>query len=380
MTRLKTSESCVCPYFKFKNTQRHTTVLNEYQSWKNNYQEFMRCECVELVSLGVNGVGEKEYVVGVDLGGTWVRVVLSNKSGDFLETASERIDTRSSGAISKQIVKLVRFLCHRRGLNVKTLGGVGIASAGPLIQEEGILINPTNMPFKQVSLTKPISEQLTIPAYLINDCAGAALGEKTFGAAKGLDNYVYVTIGTGIGGGVIVNGTLLLGKDGNAHEVGHMTIDYGGRLACGCGKRGHWEAYCSGKNIPNFVKMRFEESDENSVKRSLLFKKTGGDLSKLIAADLFDAAQRKDRLSLRLVEEIGILNAIGFANVVNLYDPSLITVGGSVTLNNKKAILSPIKAHILEHAVNRLPEIKATTLGKDAGLCGAVAFVQKHLS
>jgi glucokinase len=329
--------------------------------------------------LRVTGVRKGECVVGVDLGGTWVRVVLSDRRGIFIKRAKERIDTSSPEAISRQIEKVVRFLCQRLGIEVAVLGGVGIASAGPLIQEEGVLINPTNMPFEQVSLTKPISEELAVAAYLINDCVGAALGEKTFGAAKGLDNYVYVTIGTGIGGGAIVNGTLLWGKDGNAHEIGHLTIDYSGRLTCGCGKRGHWEAYCSGRNIPNFVKMRFEELEENAVRSSIVFKKTGGDLSKMSAADLFDAAKNGDKLSLQLVEEIGVLNAIGFANVINSYDPSLITVGGSVTLKNKKAILSPIKAHVEESAVNRLPEIKVTPLGEDAGLYGAVAAVQKYL-
>jgi glucokinase len=323
---------------------------------------------------------KREYVVGVDLGGTWVRVVLSNRKGEFLERASDRIDISSSDAISAQIVKLVHFLCQKRGLDVASLRGVGVASAGPLIQKEGVLINPTNMPFEQVPLTNPIGERLKVPAYLINDCAGAALGEKTFGAAKGLDNYVYVTIGTGVGGGAIVNGTLLLGKDGNAHEIGHLTIDYSGRLTCGCGKRGHWEAYCSGKNIPNFVRMRFGELDKDVVKASLISKKTGGDSSKLTAADLFDAARKRDKLSLKLVEEIGILNAVGFADVVNLYDPSLITVGGTVTLKNEKAVLSPIKIHVRDFAVNRLPEIKITPLGKDAGLYGAVAAAQKYLA
>ena len=309
-----------------------------------------------------------------------MRVVLSDRKGNFLERANATVDTSSPDAISRQIVKLSRLLCRKHGLDVATLAGVGIASAGPLIQEEGVLINPTNLPFEQVSLTKPIREELGIAAYLINDCAGAALGERTFGAAKGFDNYVYVTISTGIGGGAIVNGTLLLGKDGNAHEIGHVTIDYGGRLICGCGKRGHWEAYCSGKNIPNFVKMRFEELDKTVVKGSLVLKRASGDLSKLSATDLFDAAKNRDKLSLQLVEEIGVLNAIGFANVINSYDPSLITVGGTVTLKNKNAILTPIKAHVGDYAVNRLPEIKVTPLGEDAGLYGAVAAIQRHLS
>src|SRR4030067_557708 len=107
---------------------------------------------------------------------------------------------------------------------------------------KGMLITPPNLPFDVISLTDPLKRELKVPVSLINDCAGAALGETTFGAAKGVENFVYITISTGIGGGAIVNGTLLLGKDGNGHEVGHFVIDYDGRLTCGCGKKGHWGA------------------------------------------------------------------------------------------------------------------------------------------
>jgi glucokinase len=189
-----------------------------------------------------------------------------------------------------------------------------------------------------------------------------------------------VTISTGIGGGAIVNGTLLLGKDGNGHEIGHFVIDCEGRLTCGCGRRGHWEGYCSGRNIPNFVRMRFKDLPEETVRGSLLFKRMGHDLSKLVAADLFAAAKEADSLSLRLVNEIGILNAIGFANVINAYDPSLITVGGTVTLKNKRMILSPIRKHVKDYAINRVPRIMVTPLGDDVGLYGAVAAAMKYIS
>lgn len=322
---------------------------------------------------------KKKHLIGVDLGGTWVRVVLSDEKGNFKEKITEKVDISSSRAISKQIIRIARFLCNKHGFGETTLRGMAIASAGPLNQKKGALIKPTNLPFEYVSLTKPIEEELVVPVCLINDCVGAALGESTFGAAKGLDNYVYVTISTGIGGGAIVDGTLLLGKDGNGHEVGHLTIDYNGRLTCGCGRRGHWEAYCSGRNIPNFVRMRVKEMDEKIVNESLLFKRTEGDLSGLGAADLFFAAKSKDNVSLQLVEEIGVLNAIGFANVINAYDPSLITVGGTVTLKNKKMILSPIKKYVKEYAVNRVPKIMVTPLGEDAGVYGAVAVVLKYI-
>ena len=322
-------------------------------------------------------MSKRKYIIGVDLGGTWVRAALSDEKGKIMEKVQEKVDVSSEKAISNQIVKIVRVLCNKSGVDVTSLEGVGIASAGPLDIKEGALINPTNLPFDYVPLTRPISEQLNVPTFLINDCAAAVLGERIFGAGKGLDNLVYITIGTGIGGGAIVDGHLLLGKDGNAVEIGHITIDYEGRLECGCGKRGHWEAYCSGRNIPNYVRMRLEEVDEELKRQSLLFKKIKGELSQLSSQDLFEAAKRGDKLSLQLVEEIGVLNAIGFANVINAYDPSLITVGGTVALKNEELILPPIRKYVKNYTVNRLPEIIVTPLGENIGIYGGISIVLK---
>jgi len=320
----------------------------------------------------VENLSGKKYVIGVDLGATWVRVALSDEKGKIIEKVRERTDVSDEKAISNQIARMVHSLCKKNSIAVANLMGVGIASAGPLDLKEGALINPTNLPFDYVPLTKPIGEKLGIPAFLANDCTAAALGEKEFGAGKELNNIVYITIGTGIGGGAIVDGHLLLGKDGNAVEIGHLTIDCKGRLECGCGKRGHWEAYCSGRNIPNYIKMRLEEIDEELKRRSTLSKK-----AQLSSQDLFEAAKMGDKISLQLVEELGVLNAIGFANVINAYDPSLITVGGTVALKNEDFILPPIKRHVKDYTVNRLPEIVITPLGEDIGIYGGIAIVLK---
>ena len=321
-----------------------------------------------------------KYIVAVDLGGTWVRLALSNVEGRFLGKMQRRVDKSSEKATSGQIIGMINLLCEEGHVDPRTLKGVGIASAGPLSLKEGALINPTNLPFEYVQLTEPISEELGVPAYLLNDCTAAVLGERAFGAGKGLENIVYITIGTGIGGGAIVDSCLLLGKDGNAVEIGHLTIDFEGRLKCGCGKNGHWEAYCSGRNMPNFVRMKLEEIDEAIVEKSEIYVKAKGDLSKLTSEILFEAAKDRDKLALRLVEEIGVLNAIGFANVINAFDPSLITVGGTVTLKNTKLILSPIRRHVEDYALNRVPRIVATPLGEDVGIFGAVAAVLKFRS
>jgi glucokinase len=328
----------------------------------------------------VRNLPKRKYVMGVDLGATWVRVALSDEMGRLVEKSRERIDKSSETAISNQIARLAESVLHKNGIRPKDLEGVGIASAGPLDLKEGRIVKPPNLPFEQVSITKPVANKLNVPIYLINDCTAAVLGERRFGAGKGLDNIVFITIGTGIGGGAIVDGHLLLGKDGNAVEIGHFTIDSQERLKCGCGKQGHWEAYCSGKNIPDFIKMRVEEIEETKVYQSLLLKDVEGDLSRLTSEDLFAAAKKGDALSLQLVEEIGTLNAIGFANVVNAYDPSLITVGGSVVLRNKRLVLPLIRDKAKHYALNRFPRIVATPLAEDVGIYGAIAVVLKFRS
>jgi glucokinase len=328
----------------------------------------------------VRNLPKRKYVMGVDLGATWVRAALSDKMGRLLEKSRERIDKSSEIAITNQIARLAESTLHKRGICPEYLDGVGIASAGPLDLKEGRIVKPPNLPFEQVSITKPVTNKLNVPIYLINDCTAAVLGERRFGAGKGLDNIVFITIGTGIGGGAIVDGHLLLGKDGNAAEVGHFTVDSQERLRCGCGKQGHWEAYCSGKNIPNFIRMRVEEIEETEVNQSLLLKNVEGDLSRLTSEDLFAAAKKGDALSLQLVEEIGGLNAIGFANVVNAYDPSLITVGGSVVLRNKRLVLPLIREKAKRYVTNRFPKIVATPLAEDVGVYGAIAVVLKFKS
>ena len=313
------------------------------------------------------------YVVGVDIGGTWTRVALLNTRDMHLEKIKQKVDTRYDGAISNQIVNMIGGLCQERGIDPSFLVGIGIASAGPLNVKEGALIKPTNLPFEYVSLVSPVKDKFRVPVFLVNDCTAAVLGEKEFGGGKGVSNLFYVALGTGIGGGAIVDDHLLMGKDGNAVEIGHFTIDYSGKLVCGCGRRGHWEAYCSGRNIPHFVEMRVKERGTPILENSLMFSKTGGDIARLSSVILFEAAKKGDSEALDLVEEIGVLNAMGFANVVNAYDPSLILVGGTVAMNNSDLILPPIRKHIAEYALNRVPEIRITTLGDDVGIYGGIA-------
>ncbi len=307
-----------------------------------------------------------ETAIGVDLGATHVRVAVGVRDGRILaKNVKKTVQEGDEYAVSRQIIDMVKELPKEY---VEKAVGVVIGTIGPIDPKTGS-ISPANLPFKRAYLTNPIASELNLPVKMYNDCVAAVVGEKFFGEGRSVENLVYVTISSGIGGGIFVNNKLLLGKDGNAHEIGHMTIDFDGRLVCGCGKRGHWEAYCSGKNIPNFVKWIAKNFDKNILEKSVIYSR----LQNLDGKEIFDAAKMGDQFSLKVVEEIGRLNAIGFANIINLYDPELITVGGAVALNNREQILKPILEHVEEYTINRVPEIRLTKLGDEIGLYGTIA-------
>ncbi len=322
----------------------------------------------------------QKFAVGVDLGATNVRVVAGDREGHILARGSEETEKkRGPEGISQQIIKMIRSL-RFEGFKPENIMGVGIGSIGPLDLRRGGVVRAANIPFDFVPLVEPIKEALGVPVRLLNDCTTAVIGEKEFGAGKGVQNLVYVTISTGIGGGVYVDNHLLLGKDGNAAEIGHITIDFEGRLTCGCGKRGHWEAYCSAGNVPNYVRMLLKDMDPKEVESSLLMKLAGGNRQKITAKRLCEAAKAGDSLSKGIIEKIGELNAIGFASVIDAYDPALITVGGAMTLRNTELIIEPIKKHVHKYAINRVPDIVITPLGDDVVLYGALAMVYLNTS
>jgi len=319
---------------------------------------------------------EMSYTVAVDIGGTNVRVALADARNKIVFRSVERSE-RLSGptGISQQTIRMIRSLDSAGRISC-----IGIGAAGPLDLKDGSIIHSPNLGFDHIPLVKPLEEEFGVPIHLANDCVAAVVAEKEFGQGRGCANLVYVTISSGIGAGVFVDNHLLIGKDGNAHEIGHITIDHSGRLVCGCGKRGHWEAYCGAANIPNLIKLKLGSKAPTEIERSLLYRACVGDFDKLSSEDLFESARKGDTLALLIVQEIGRLNAIGFANVANAYDPELISVGGTVALANPGLILEPVRQRIGEHSVNRIPEIRLTELGENIVLYGALALSrQQHL-
>lgn len=312
------------------------------------------------------------YAVGVDLGATNVRAAVGDNKGRILRKLSEKTDKQHGPeGISAQIIRMIRLLL--REFEPETQG-IGIGSIGPLDLVKGAITGSPNIPFNFVPLTEPLKNEFRLPVALLNDCNAAVVGERGFGAGRGVYNLAYITLSSGIGGGVYVDGRLLLGKDGNAAEVGHMVIDFEGRLECGCGRRGHWEAYCSGENIPKYVSMLLAGRPLGDGPLTML---SSGDPLRITPKVLYEAARDGDALALGIVESIGRLNAVGFANVINAYDPSLITVGGTLALKHEDLILKPIKSYVDDYAINRVPDMRITPLGEDAVLLGAMAMAYK---
>lgn len=307
--------------------------------------------------------------VAVDIGATRVRVCVGDAAGELLWRKAADMPTPSR--VDDYVASLVSRV--REGFDHAPSGssieGIGVASIGPLSLRRGGMTSPANLPYDFVPIVKPLEDSFDKKTFLMNDARAGALGEKNFGAGRGLDNLVYITISTGIGGGAIVDGHLLLGKDGNAGEIGHVIVDPGGKLVCGCGKRGHWEAYCSGKNLPNLATLLAKEKPGGANEAGLLEQAPA-----LASASIFGAAARGEPFALRVVKEVGRLNTIGVAAVADAYDPTLITIGGGVALNNTRMILGPIRRLLPKHAINQVPEIRVTPLGDDAGLLGALSL------
>jgi len=315
-----------------------------------------------------------KYIVGVDIGATNLRVALADSSGNIIVKVTDRTVKKGKGIdLTNQVIRLIKTVLNRASVNVGDVKGIGIGTIGPLDLKKGVITKPANLQLSEVPLREPLEDKFKVPVYILNDCVAAVVGEKVFGAGKHLENLVYITISTGIGSGVFVNGTLLLGKDGNAHEVGHMVVDIEGKIVCGCGKRGHWEAYASGTGIPKYAKYLLETKFGKEAEKSSIYAKAMAGI--LTAKDVYDAAKQGDEIALKIVEEVGRINAIGIANVINIYDPSLITLGGSVVLKNVNLVLDPILRNVSKYTINRIPEIMITPLGEDIVLLGAIGSV-----
>jgi glucokinase len=304
--------------------------------------------------------------IGIDLGGTQVRAGLVDASGAVVAHAATRTDaTGGPQAVIEQIHQLVREVAAV--VVLERIAGVGMAAPGPLDGDAGVTLGiPTLAGFSGVPLARLLEERLDLPVRLENDGIAAAFGEWRFGAGRGLRNFVYVTVSTGVGGGIVADGRLLRGRRGMAGHVGHMTIIRDGAL-CACGNRGCWEAHASGTAFAREGRRRAA-----MVVGSILAAH-GAALDGQI---VFEAARKGDPLARALVAEEAQLLGIGIVNLLHLYSPELVVLGGGVS-NGFDLLHAGIVAQI--HAAALAPfrdvPIVRAALGGNSGLVGAAALI-----
>jgi glucokinase len=307
----------------------------------------------------------KDNVVAVDLGGTLIRSALINERGKILARA-QRATLAQEGpkAVIGRIEACIRDVA--RGTEV-----ISIAAPGPLDPWKGIIHQAPNLPgWREVPLADIIHRTFKVPVHLNNDANLAALGEHRFGAGQGASDLIYITISTGIGGGIISQGRLLVGAKGLAGEVGHITLEPQGP-PCGCGDRGHLEALASGPAIARRAVEEMEKGTETSITRLV-----EGELSKVTAKVVAQAAQEGDPLANSIFKEAGFYIGLGVTNLLHILNPELVIIGGGVSKAGD-LLFDPIRATVKERAIPSIKEgvkIVPAALGDDVGLLGAAAF------
>ncbi|MBO9197510.1 ROK family protein [Rhizobium sp. 16-449-1b] len=306
-----------------------------------------------------------EIAVGIDLGGTQVRAALVDEGGNILARAEERTDAMAGpDRVLGQIQELAERLLA--GADKALVVGVGVSAPGPLDTESGVALDiPTLKGFQRYPIASELSRRLLFPVSLENDGIAAAIGEWQFGAARGIEHSVYVTISTGIGGGAIIDGRVLRGRKGMAGHIGHMSVVPYGEL-CPCGNRGCFEAYGSGTAFTARARARAAECSETTL---------GKDGHVIDSRAVFAAGRAGDPLANRLIEEEAEILGRGFTSLLHIFSPSIVVVGGG--LSHEFDRLHPgIQNYISEWAMPAFKDVQVVraALGQNSGLVGAAAL------
>ncbi len=312
--------------------------------------------------------------LGVDLGGTKLIAAVISSEGEIVarEYRSTRAEEGPEGVVERIFDAINRVVSLAR-VETSALGGVGIAAAGALDMERGVITASPNLPgWKNIPLRDIMEKRLGIRTFLLNDANAAALGEHRFGVGRGVDDLVYITVSTGIGGGLIIGGKIYSGICGSAGEIGHMTIDVNGPR-CRCGNIGCLETLASGTALA----MEARERIAHGAKTSML-ELAGGEPGDITAKTVSEAARGGDPVALELVSRAGSYLGVGMVNLINIFNPEMIIVGGGMSRMGDM-LLDPAREVVRERAF-RLPadavRIVISELGDDAGVLGAAAFVR----
>jgi glucokinase len=322
---------------------------------------------------------ENRWIVGVDLGGTNIVVgALPADGGELRALRSQPTESANGadfvvGRIGEMIEGAIAEVLEETGGTRDSILGVGVGSPGPLDRARGIVVNTPNLGWKNFPLRDLIASRVGLPVALDNDANCATYGEWWLGAGRDVDTLVGLTLGTGIGGGIVLNGKIYHGVSDVAGEIGHMTIEANGRR-CNCGNYGCLEAYASGPAIA----LRAVEGIEVGAE-SMLSEMVGGDLSRITAATVYEASVEGDAYAAEVIRESAKFLGAGIANVVNILNPEMVVIAGGVTRAGER-LFGPVRAEVRKRAFRSAEErcrIVSGELPGTAGVVGAVAVFKQ---
>ena len=310
-------------------------------------------------------------VLAADFGGTHLRAAVVNEAGELLHRLDE--ESPDAGTPQTSIVQVVELLAKAAAAAMPSPSAVCIATAGLIDAEQGkVILSPNIAGFRNLVLTTPVAERLGIPAYIENDASAAALGEFRFGAGRGTRHLLHATLGTGIGGGIVIDGRLYRGSKGLAGEIGHIILNPAGPK-CNCGSRGCLESMVSGVAFAARAKKLLEQG------KSPILQEVVGE-AEPTSEHLYLAARRGDALSEAEIRHGGHLLGLGLGSVVNVLNPDAVTLSGGL-LAMGEMLIAPMKGAMYSLAYGPAAGtlLRVSTLGEDAGLLGAAAVAFERL-
>ena len=309
---------------------------------------------------------EKKYVIGVDLGGTKINGAISDLEGNIINKYT--IPTGASEGevvVINNIISVIDRVISDSEINVAEIKGIGIGTPGPLNSKKGIILSSPNLPFVNFDIITPLKEKFKLPVILDNDANIGAIGEYIFGIGKGTDNMVFITVSTGVGAGVILNGKIYRGSTSNAAEIGHITVSQE-RVKCNCGNYGCLEVMASGTAIARQAREAIESGRATTL----------NNYPKVTAYEVFKEAKNGDMVAAAILEKSLNYLGIGVANAITIFDPEMVVIGGGVS-ERGNIVFERVREVVKERCFKVLSDncrIEKAALGADAGVKGALAL------
>ncbi|MCI5592185.1 MAG: ROK family protein [Ruminococcus sp.] len=309
------------------------------------------------------------YRIGVDLGGTNISVGVVDEDFNIIGRGKTKTNSpRPAEEIFEDIAKCISMAADDAGISLDDVNVIGVGTPGSVNDETGYIDYSNNLRFDKVPAKQMLEELTGKPCFFANDASCAALGELYAGAGKGCKNLIAITLGTGVGSGIVIDGKVFRGANSAGGEIGHTVINVNG-AECTCGRKGCWESYASATALIAQTKQAMKENPE-----SKMWNCAGNDIESVNGRTAFDAMRMGDEAAKAVVDKYIYYVAVGIINVINVFQPDVLCVGGGIC-NEGETLLAPIRKYVVEERYSKYAqkqtEICKAQLGNDAGIIGA---------